>query len=232
MMVLLVLAMFMGCAHRQAMPLAQDEPPLDLVLVPGCPTDPSGTISPCQWFRAMWATMLYENGVSSYFVTAGGAAYTPHLEAISIKAAMVVLGVPEEIIYTETQSLHTDENVAFSLVMMDELSLSSFGIASQGFHARMGCRLARSWGRQCVVLVAPEKQVHTALGQRFRRRWKKILIPEVLNWIPIEQQELARDGHARPASWWLYATRVLVGPFDKDVLPQPPQPEPTLQADP
>ena len=36
--------------------------PYDLVIVPGCPSNPDGSPSRCQLARAIWATLLWERG--------------------------------------------------------------------------------------------------------------------------------------------------------------------------
>ena len=74
---------WLGCAARAGW---AEVPPggVDVAIVPGCPTLPDGRLSDCQWRRAVWAHHLYEQGLARHFITSGGAAHTPHVEATAI----------------------------------------------------------------------------------------------------------------------------------------------------
>ncbi|MCA9570469.1 MAG: hypothetical protein KC656_21650 [Myxococcales bacterium] len=69
-----------------------------------------------------------------------------------LRDAMVAMGVPAERIHLETQALHSDENVAFSLRIADALGYGVVGVASDAGHSSGLCWMARRWGHDCVDL--------------------------------------------------------------------------------
>lgn len=121
-----------------------------VTLVAGCPCEPDGTVSACQWRRAAWAAALYHRGEANAFITSGGRAHTPHAEAEALASAMVALGVPASRIVLETQALHTDQNVGYSFVIASELGFDAIHAVSDPGHAEAMCSMAHRWGVPCI----------------------------------------------------------------------------------
>ncbi len=106
-----------GCGWSRTGPNAPlDQQSYDVVVVPGCPCNTDGRLSQCQWRRAAWAAMLYNTGAVDSFITSGAAAYTPHIEAVALRKGMVALGVPHEIIHTETGKVSVQIPVSFLVI--------------------------------------------------------------------------------------------------------------------
>lgn len=193
-----------GCASRR---LIQREPPaqpFDAVVIPGCPTTPAGTLSPCQERRARWGAVLWHRGYTRHFITSGGAAYTPHPESEALAQALCALGVPAERIYLESESLHTDENMLNSLRLARRLGWQRLAVASDGWHATGSCQMLLSeWGQACRALpvdAAALREPGVPLsGQR---------TAPVAGWQPLPRREAARAQQAgrrrRPPSAVLY----------------------------
>ena len=139
---------------------------VSLLLVPGCPTKPNGRLSRCLWYRAIWGAEIYRQGLATHIVASGGAVYSPYVEATALKAALMARGVPEHAVTVETQARHTDENIAYSLALFVNDPPITFGVASHSQHARLACRLTRSWGTKCQVFAAPDAWVEEQIGPK------------------------------------------------------------------
>ena len=221
--------MGLGCAKRSALPALSQEDAVDLLLVPGCPTRGNGSLSKCLWFRATWAYEIWQQGGARRIVTSGGAVYNPYVEALSLKRALVALGIPADRIYTETQARHTDENISYALAMFADAPPESFGVASHGGHARIACRLSRSWGTPCTVFPAPRGWVEARMASRPPRiRIERVGLPEWASHSEDDhhrhkEKRRGRFGHARVYLAYLTWGRI----FGREA-PLPPGPEPTL----
>ncbi|MCB9674113.1 MAG: YdcF family protein [Alphaproteobacteria bacterium] len=229
---LFVLALFaVACKRVPPDPGFGADAPLDVVLVPGCPSRDDGTLSGCQWQRAIWAADLWEDGVTGAFITSGNAVYNRYIEAEAVKAGMVALGVPEDRIHLETQALHTDQNAGYALRMMDALGFETLGVASHGGHARGARAMLRGWGHGAVALQMDMERV----GARMREGLPTVRtepVPED-EWMPLKAREkliARRTGRLlrRPNSVVVYSWKAMVGGFTKQHPPRPPTSEPTL----
>ncbi|MEZ4320030.1 MAG: YdcF family protein [Myxococcota bacterium] len=202
---------------------------LEVAIVPGCPSQDDGSLSPCQWQRAVWAAQLWEDRVVGAFITSGSAVYNPYVEAEALKAGMVALGVPSDRIHTETQALHSDQNAAYALEMVDSLGYRTIGVASHTGHANLLRTLMRSWGARHAVSL----ELNTVLVMRRMKRG----LPEVAtaperDWLPLKERERHRAGERsrRPHSLVMYPVAALASVLGVWRRPLPPGPEPTLSA--
>ncbi len=122
-------------------------PPFDVVIVPGCPSQESGGISPCQARRAMWAAILWQRGYARHFITSGSAVISPFVEAEALAAAMAALGVPAERIYLEPHALHTEENIYNALQLARLAGWTRLAVASDRGQAAGACQMLQDWLR-------------------------------------------------------------------------------------
>ncbi len=214
-------------------PLAQlQADPLDAVIVPGCPSKPDGRLSGCQWQRAIWAHMLWEDGVTEHFITSGGAVQNRYVEAEALRAGMVALGVPEARIHTDTQALHTDQNAGYSVAIADQLGFERIGVASHGAQARGMRMMLRGWGHDEVVVFPMELP---RVVERVRQDLPTVEtdpVPES-EWLPLRERERViadRQGtRRRPPSWYVYALGAIA--VRNKGAPEPPVSEPTLRGE-
>jgi hypothetical protein len=193
-----------GCGAAQLELRGAPEQPFDAVIVPGCPSEPDGSLSPCQMARAVWAAHVWELGWTRGFITSGAAVHSPFVEAEALAAAMAALGVPADRIWLEPNALHTDENIFFSLGIARTFGWHHLAVAAQG--AAWDCKMAQDWGANCrgitldldwVVRQYPQAP---AVLQRVRT-------PKVSPWMPFVEREhqLAQlTGRHRPPSFLLY----------------------------
>lgn len=203
---------------------------LDAVIVPGCPTDLDGTPSACQWERAIWAAMLWEDGVTEHFITSGSSVYNRYIEAVTLKEALVALGVPDDRIYTETQALHSDENLGYSFAIAEDLGFERVGYASHDAHVSVLKRMLRGWGRRHVPRFRMDV---TRVRARMEQGLPLVHVSPVprTEWMPLDEREAVlaeRTGEKRLPSWFLYTVGFVLGGLTGDE-PVPPVPEPTLR---
>ncbi|MCB9674343.1 MAG: YdcF family protein [Alphaproteobacteria bacterium] len=229
---LLFLVFLSACAMRARPITWPSTRTVDVVLVPGCPTRDDGSLSKCQWQRVVWAAQLYDEGVTDAFIVSGGAVHNRYIEAEALEAGLVALGVPAGRIHRETQALHSDENAAYTLAMMDELGFHTLGIASHTGHANGIRTLVRAWGAGPAVSLEVNGM---AVSRRIRRGLPEVRVEPVPahEWLPLEERERViaeRLGtRRRPASMWEYPRAVVAALFASEEPPAPPVKEPSLR---
>jgi hypothetical protein len=139
--------------------------PFPVAIVPGCPSMKDGGMSGCQWRRVLWAAHLYETGQVAQFITSGSAVYNRFVEADALRAGLASLGVPLDLIHTETRALHTDENLGFSLPILQGLGHDQVAVASDGAQVVVACAMLRMWGTDCLSLPVDEAWVEARMTQ-------------------------------------------------------------------
>lgn len=214
----------LGGCRKGYRSLSPAELPVAVALVPGCPSNPDGTLSICQWRRVLWAHHLYASGVVTRLVTSGNAVQTPHVEAEAMAAGLVALGVPAAAILQERRALHTDENVAYTLAMVVEAPWRSGGtplmIATDRGQASGACAMVDHWRRAfpgiegCISAPIDERWVWA----RLRQGLPEVRVEPVAGWVPLAEREAAiadETGRRRPPSFWVYTRGAILGAFGR-----------------
>jgi hypothetical protein len=231
-LVVAVLAFVLTACKGPPPAAALQAEPLDAVIIPGCPSREDGTLTGCQWQRAIWGAMLWEDGVTEHFITSGGAVQNRYIESEAIRAGMIALGVPADRVHTDTQAMHTDENAGYSAAMAAQLGYERIGVASHGAQARGMRAMLKGWGWE-------EPAVFPMHFPRVIRRIKDGLpdvrtepVPED-EWLPRRDRERViadrQDARRRPPSWWVYSFGIVA--MRKNGAPEPPVTEPTLRGE-
>lgn len=225
MLTLLVLFTQVACASAwRHKPGDFADATFDVAIVPGCPSNPDGTVSECQWRRALWAAALYEEGSVANLITSGGAVYNRYVEAEALAEALVALGVPRARVTVEPHAMHSDENAAFSLQLIDERGWQSIAVVSGGLHAVVIDRMLEKWGRTAVGLPLDPFLVD---------RWLALGTPTVRtspvpaeDWTTLEERHAQRalaSGTTRGASLPLYLRRALDPSATAPLVASPPE---------
>ena len=142
---------------------------------------------------------------------------------------MVALGIPAEAIFLETQALHTDENIGYSLHLAQGLGFNRFAVASDRGQALGGCVMLRRWGHPCEVMSVDIQRVHDRRIQPL----PDVVIEAVPSaaWIPLEERERRRAAaegrRRRPRSLPYYLSHGFLGVFGLSGPPSPPVTEST-----
>jgi len=215
-----------GCPGQELSPPGEGELPIEAAILPGCPSAKDGSVSGCQWRRVLWAKELYDRGVVRSFVASGGAVYNRYVEAEALRAGLAALGVPLDAIQVETQALHTDENLAFSLRLATGRVAGRTAIVSDELQVVVGCSMLRMWGVDCLPLPMDEELVEARMTEGVPMV-RTLAVPEA-RWMSLEEREAARAeamGSARRrSSNWVYFWGLLRGLVGLGVPPeQPPE---------
>lgn len=110
--------------------------PFDVIIVPGVPFD-SGKVNPIYKARIFWAKALFDNGIASNIIFSGGAVHSPYVEAEVMKITADSLGIPIQNIFTETEAMHTTENLSYSIAVAHLNGFSKIAVATdpiQGYY--------------------------------------------------------------------------------------------------
>jgi len=198
------LLLLAGCAaHYEVRPTAATR--FDAVIIPGCPSEEDGSLSPCQMSRAAWAAILWQRGLASAFITSGAAVHSRYVEADAIAAGMVALGVPADRIWLEPHALHTDENMYFSLRIARALGFHHLAVASQKGHAAWSCRMLEDWGQAACGAFSVD--MDAVIASHPRERLRGVHTDAEPHWQPLAERERAiaqQSGRHRPPSYFLY----------------------------
>jgi len=222
------LAFTLGC-HRELRPEPRD--PVVAGVVPGCPSTEAGQPSECSWRRAIWAAQVWEEGGLDFLIASGGAVHNRYVEAEVTKAALVALGVPADRIATETQALHTDENIAYSIDIADALGVHRLVGVSDPGQARGICKMAVMWGWACD----PAPMDRDRVREREAEALPMVAVEPVPSetWVHWTEREkalrAARGEPPRLRSSARYFGLFMAGIFGGTApRPEPPMPEPSL----
>jgi hypothetical protein len=193
-----------GCGTSSFEMRGAPERPFDAVIIPGCPSEDDGSLSRCQMSRALWAARLWDLGWARHFITSGNAVYTPYVEAEALAAALAALGVPADRIFLETNALHTDENMYYSLQIARAQRFRTVAVA--GDAAPWDCRMLTDWGQSCRAFSTDldwvRKRHQQVLGvlERVRTQQRKDFVSRLQR----ESEIAHRTGRHRPPSYLLY----------------------------
>lgn len=112
-------------------------PDASVVIILGCKVNPDGSPSLMLQNRLEAATAYLNANENCVCVVSGGqGANEPRTEAETMREYLIASGISADRILTEDKSSSTDENIAFSLAVLEENSLdaSSVAIVTDAFH--------------------------------------------------------------------------------------------------
>jgi len=110
--------------------------PADAIIVLGYPSLDNGEISPLQKSRVDQAIALYKKELAPKIIFTGGAVQNQFIEAHTMKDYAVKNGISEETIILETASQNTEENVIFSLEILNENNFTNIIVITSNYHTR------------------------------------------------------------------------------------------------
>ncbi|NUP12832.1 MAG: YdcF family protein [Polyangiaceae bacterium] len=92
----------------------------DVIVVLGCPSNADGSASDCQTERADIASNLHTAGYGDHFIVTGGAVHNEFSEADTLRDLLLERDISSEAIVVEPLAEHTDENIYYSSIVMQE----------------------------------------------------------------------------------------------------------------
>ncbi|MEX1306958.1 MAG: YdcF family protein [Eubacteriales bacterium] len=122
--------------------ITEVEKPADAIFVPGARIGGRALN-----MRLDMAYKLYDKGFAPVIIVTGGQGLDePTTEAEFMAEYLIKLGVPEDVILLEAESVSTEENFAFSKVMMDENGIGDIIIVSNDYHCYRCGKIAENHG--------------------------------------------------------------------------------------
>ncbi|MFO0551487.1 MAG: YdcF family protein [Polyangiaceae bacterium] len=103
----------------------------DAIIILGCPSNQDGTPSDCQKKRADMAVTLFEDGYGAHFIVSGAAVHAPGVEAEVLSTLLQERGIRQDLIVLEPRAEHTDENIYYSSLLMEENGWRSALVVSE-----------------------------------------------------------------------------------------------------
>ena len=93
----------------------------DAIIVLGCPSNEEAEEgAACQNRRVQRALALHEAGYGDSFSVTGASVHSEGIEAEALGALLLAAGIDESAIYLEPLAEHTDENIYYSSLIMEE----------------------------------------------------------------------------------------------------------------
>lgn len=125
--------------------------------------------------RIIYAAQLYQQGVAPRIIVSGGTGLRDEYpdaetEAFSMKAALILMGIPENAILTEDQSLNTRQNVAYTADLLQQSHIAGrLALVTTATHIPRAANNARRSG---LLIDAYPTDWQTSLPYRpFAQRW-------------------------------------------------------------
>lgn len=112
--------------------------PYDVVIVPGFPYKETDSVwSDVMKMRVYWSKYLYENNYTKNIIYSGSAVYSPYVESEVMKLYAEAIGVPSDIIFTESRAEHSTENLYYSYHFAREMGFKKIALATDPFQTSM-----------------------------------------------------------------------------------------------
>lgn len=157
-------------AQILAWPLTDDDQPkaADVMIVLGAGTRRNPVSLPPQAIdRLQAAKRLWDQDLAPIVIVAGGfSRKTEKVESKYMKPYLASLGVPEESIIEENQSLDTYQNAVNSLQLMEANDWDSALVVTSSYHTWRGCRIFQKLGVDVTCVAAPLDD-HDAVYERW-----------------------------------------------------------------
>ena len=144
----------------------------DCALVCGCPANLNGSPSVLMKTRVDKAVELWRKGKVGKLFFTGGHVKNPHIESEVMREYALSLGVPEEQIITEKESVSTYHNMMHSKDIMEDAGPRSCVVVTNGWHLRKANHYAKKFGLDYVMCAAAEPENATFI----RTLWRYISV--------------------------------------------------------
>ncbi len=118
--------------------------PYDALIVPGFPSK-NGRWNRVTKARVYWSRDLLEKGVARHIIYSGAAVQTPYVEGEVMALYARAIGVPPHAISTETNALHSCENLYYSYQLARRLGFAKVAVVSDPIHTPHLRRVAREF---------------------------------------------------------------------------------------
>ena len=165
-----------GAVHERQvispLPPAPDAEQADAIVVLGCRVSPSGRVTSTLAGRAEAASSAFLSGVAARVVASGGRRWGSSVEALALREALIVRGVPDAAIVTELWSLTTYENAVFSAALLRRLGARRAVVVSCEWPLPRAIESFRAAGIDATPWARPSSPgLYDRCAERFRRAY-------------------------------------------------------------
>lgn len=156
-----------GILARQFAPTGNtDLARFDAIIVLGYPADSDGNPRPEQLGHVNEAVREYERGVAPRLIFTGGAAHNRFVESQVMARTAHAEGIPQSVIYMDTQSQDTIQNACYAMRIMNQHGWRSAEVISGVHHLpRAGIifsRLPLQWRAHVAPQITPDSPLTSA----------------------------------------------------------------------
>lgn len=130
----------------------------DCALVCGCPANLNGSPSATMKSRVEMAVRLWREGKVDRLVFTGGRVKNSYTESEIMKTYAESLGVPEDRIVTESQSVSTYHNMLHAKDILEENGIKNCVVVTNKWHLRKAGHYAEKFGLDYVMCGADEPE--------------------------------------------------------------------------
>jgi len=134
-----------------------------VIIVPGVPFN-GKEWSNIMKMRVYWSYLLYKRGVTEHIIYSGGAVYSPYYESVIMKLYAQSLGIPEDVIFTDTLAEHSTENLWYSCKLAEQKGFEKMALATDPFQNFMTLKFKFDNGLNIRALPIIFEQVDTFMG--------------------------------------------------------------------
>lgn len=155
----------------------------DAILVLGLKLKADGKPEQALLDRVVLAAKLYQKGLAEWIIPCGGQTEnTPVTEAKVMTDTLVNLGIPQEHIHQEDQSLYTVENIRNAKAILQGMGIQKPRVilVTSDYHAFRAAYMARSMGLK--VKSKPSKTPSDALKKQRRKMEFFYFINYAMGW--------------------------------------------------
>lgn len=183
-----------GCwGQKKARKIYQEnskEAPFDAIIVTGIPYN-GKKWDDVMMLRVYWAKYLYDQGLASHIIFSGSAVYTKYYEAEVMKKYAVALGIPEEVIYTETKAEHSTENVYYSLLQGYDLGFEKMALATDPYQSYFMRKVFKKKGVKSLYYLPMDYEILEPMAKPEPEIDASSAIKE--NFVPLTERESSRE---------------------------------------
>lgn len=130
----------------------------DCAVVCGCPAGEGGVPSRVMKTRVEKAVELWREGKAEKLIFSGAAVKNSYVEAEVMKAYAQTLGVPDDVMITETEAVSTYHNMKLVKPLMEKNGLKNCIVVTNSWHLRKAAHYADKFGFDHVMCPAEEPE--------------------------------------------------------------------------
>lgn len=148
----------------------------DAILVLGYKVNDDGNLSPTLKSRVDKGIELYKQGLAKYLIFTGGAVANKFTEAEAMKQYAIEKGINNNVLFAETESQNTIENIYFSNTIFKSLAAKKVIVVSSAYHTKRAKKIIENYPYKTQFVAVQYPTEVGFIGQI------KAIVHEYLSW--------------------------------------------------